>query len=70
MKVETVRVRAPINRLFWYVITLGKWGERYHYRHKMVTRMVFSIVNSLPYAHNLWDNVPHPMHGTSQGYYR
>lgn len=48
-KIETVpfsgtgRSNAPLIRMFWYFVTFGKWGERYHYFH--VTMLKYFSVN-------------------------
>ena len=49
-KIETVdfsgtkRIKAPLPRLLWYFVTLGKWGERYHYKH-VPMRRYFSVMD-------------------------
>tara|TARA_R110002124_G_scaffold272158_1_gene441198 strand:+ start:3314 stop:3601 length:288 start_codon:yes stop_codon:yes gene_type:complete len=38
------RINAPLNRLLWYFVSFGKFGERYHYKH-IVIRKYFSAID-------------------------
>jgi len=62
----TNKALAPYNRIFWYILTLGKCGELHHYKHKMVTKFIIEINNNLPYAHQLRHGVPSMECGTSR----
>ena len=32
------KINAPLKRIFWYFLTFGKCGERYHYQHVMMRK--------------------------------
>jgi len=38
------RIKAPLNRLLWYFVSFGKFGERHHYKH-IAMREYFSVVD-------------------------
>lgn len=49
----TERIKSPVIRLFWYFITFGKWGERYHYKHVSMRKYFPVLDNRTSYAHQM-----------------
>jgi hypothetical protein len=47
------RIKAPLKRRFWYFVTLGKWGDLYHYKHVPMRKYYPVLDNRTSYAHQM-----------------
>ncbi len=46
------KIKAPLSRVFWYFVTLGKWGERYHFRHVRMRKYFHNMDERLKWSLN------------------
>lgn len=49
------RIKAPFNRRFWYFVTLGKYGEKHHYKHVMVRKYFAVMDNRAKHVHQIFN---------------